>query len=132
MTDRLGRVDELIKREISVIILDDIEDPLVRRVTITKVEVSKDLAVARIFYVVYGSASEKESVARGLKRAARFIRGRLARKVSLKVMPQMSFREDKSEEREQEIEKLFDLLDKERGTDKGSSGGQETEGAHDE
>ena len=122
MKDRLGRVDELIKREVSVIILEEIEDPLVRNVTITRVEVSKDLGVAKIFYNAYGSASEKESAAKGLKRAARFIRGRLARKVSLKVMPMLSFREDKSEEREQEVEKLFDLLAKEHGPDKGTEG----------
>lgn len=122
MKDRLGRVDELIKREVSVIILDEIEDPLVRSVTITKVDVSKDLSLARIFYNVYGSAGEKESVAKGLKRAARFIRGRLARKVSLKVIPHLSFREDKSEERQQEVEKLFDLLAKEHGPDKGTEG----------
>jgi ribosome-binding factor A len=116
MADRLGRVDEMLKREISVILAGDIDDPLVKSVTITKVEVSRDLSLAKIFYTVFGEKLEKELVSKGLKRAARFIRGKIAKRISLKSIPELSFREDKEEEQEVEIEKLFSVLEKERKT----------------
>lgn len=120
MIDRLGRVDELIKREISTILQEDINDPLVRKVTVTKVEVTRDLGIAKVFYTVFGDEAEKAAVAKGLKRAVSFVRGRLAKKVSLKVMPMISFREDMEEKQEEEIERLFGLIEKEHkdGTDK--------------
>lgn len=117
MADRLGRVDEMLKREISVILAADIDDPRVKSVTVTKVDVSRDLSLAKIYYTVFGDKLEKELVAKGLKRAARFIRGKIAKRISLKSIPELSFREDKEEEREEEIEKLFSVLEKERKID---------------
>lgn len=128
MSDRLDRVDEMLKREISVILAEDIDDPLVKSVTITKVEVTRDLSIARVFYTVFGEKLEKELVSKGLKRAARFIRGKIAKRISLKSIPELSFREDKEEEREEEVEKLFSILEKERKTGESKN----EEGAKDE
>lgn len=118
MTDRIDRVDELVRREISVIILEYVDDPLVRSITITKVDVSRDLSLARISYLTSASPEEKEAVARGLKKAAGFIRGKLAKVIKLKTMPRLSFSEDRSEEREEEIERLFKLIEKEHAEEK--------------
>lgn len=119
MTDRIDRIDELVRREISVIILDYVDDPLVRSITVTKVDVSRDLSLARIFYLTSVAPEEKEALAKELKKAAGFIRGKLAKVIKLKSMPKLSFSEDKTEEREEQIERLFKLIEKERssGTD---------------
>ncbi|MDD4013347.1 MAG: 30S ribosome-binding factor RbfA [Candidatus Omnitrophica bacterium] len=114
MKDRMGRVDELIKRELSFILIEDVEDPRVAGITITGVEVTKDLSIAKIFYLYYGSAEEKVFVGKALRKAAGFIRGRLAKKISIKSMPRLDFVEDRTEERQEEVERLFKLIEKER------------------
>ena len=70
---RPERMAEAIKRLVSELLQRGIKDPRVKRVTVTKVEVTPDLRLAKIFYSVMGDAKEKKAVEAGLKSAKSYI-----------------------------------------------------------
>ncbi len=113
MIDRMARVEAMIKREISSILQEEVNDPRARDVSITKVEVTRDLKLAKVFYIPSCGDNKKEDVARGLKRSASFIRHELAERISLKFIPRISFREDVAEEKKEKIDSIFDRIRKE-------------------
>ena len=113
MIDRLDRVKEKIKREVSVILQEDIDDPRVRHVTITRVELTRDLKIAWIYYIPDPEESDPQETARGLRSAGGFIRHELAARIDMKFTPKVSFREDKEEERKESIDKLFEKIEEE-------------------
>ena len=89
MIDRMDRLSKMILREVSVILEEEINDPRVRHVTISKVELARDLRSAKIFYTLPPEETEKEEVAKGLRSASGFIRGELARRVVMKFSPRI-------------------------------------------
>jgi ribosome-binding factor A len=93
---RTDRVSELIREEISLILLEEIKDPRIQFVSITRVEVSPDLKHAKIFASVLGSEEKKKEAFEGLKSARGFIQKKLGRKLSLRCTPEISFRVDTS------------------------------------
>lgn len=90
------KVADLIRDEISFMLLKELKDPRIGFVTITQVQVSPDLHQATVLYSVVGSESEQEGCQKGLVSAARFIRGRLGRRLSLRHVPELSFKYDSS------------------------------------
>jgi ribosome-binding factor A len=117
--DRMDRISELIKREISVILQTELNDPRTDGITITKVEVSRDLRSAKVFYVPFGDSANAESVARGLKSSSSFVRGELSRRIAMKFTPFLTFFEDSEAEKDGSIDRIFDVVEKElaEGTD---------------
>ena len=113
MSDRMSRVDEAMKREIMMILQEDINDPRVRHVTITSVEVTRDMTLAKVFYVVTDEETNKKDVAKGLHSAGGFVRAELSKRLSMKKMPRISFREDRTEERQKAIDSLFEKIEEE-------------------
>lgn len=113
MIDRINRVAEMIKREISVILQDEINDPRVRHVTITRVEVTRDLRLAKVFCLVSADENEKKDIMKGLKSAGSFIRSELAGRISMKFTPRISFREDVIKKKEESVENIFEKIKKE-------------------
>ena len=95
---RSERVAHLIQREVARIILCQVRDPRLRSVTLTKVKLSADLRVARIFVSSIDGSKERDLVLQGLGRARRFIRGRLGDSLQLRVTPEIVFRWDDSVE----------------------------------
>jgi ribosome-binding factor A len=116
MIDRMDRVSKALNREISAILQEDIDDPRIESVVITEVKVTRDMRLAKVFYVVY-SDEEKKEVAKGLKSASKFVRGELAKRLSMKYIPEISFREDLTEKRKQEVGRLFEVIEKESEID---------------
>ena len=112
MTDRIDRVAGTIKREISVILQEKIDDPRISHVTITRVEVTRDLRLAKVFCVISGDECEKKAVMKGLNSASSFIRGKLAEGVTMKFTPRLSFREDMDGERKESIDRIFEEIEK--------------------
>jgi len=115
MVDRMSRVSELIKREISMIVQTDIEDPKLFGVTITRVEVTRDLGSAKVYVTLPEGTADVSARIKLLTTYARFIRGELAGKVVLKHVPRLSFREDMLEAHSKSVDDLFDRISKERG-----------------
>jgi ribosome-binding factor A len=75
MVERTARISEEIKKEISLIIRDQLKDPrLPELISIMKVETTRDLRYAKVFVSVYGDDAQKKSAAEALKSASGFIR----------------------------------------------------------
>lgn len=104
---RQHRVAELIRRELAGLIVREVKDPRVRGITVNDVEVSRDLAHAKVFV----SSLDEESMAevlKGLRRAAGFLRGKLGRTLTIRQVPQLHFRYDDTEARAAELDALID------------------------
>ncbi|MBF0494886.1 MAG: 30S ribosome-binding factor RbfA, partial [Candidatus Omnitrophica bacterium] len=107
------RVSENIRREISMIILEDIEDDRVRNLTITRVDVTKDLSLAKIYFQAF-DPSHNYDVEKLLHKYAKYIRGEVSKRIKIRIMPVLSFRVDKLEEEQKSVFELFDRIEKER------------------
>lgn len=106
-THRMESVGREVQREIASIVRNEIDDPLIGFVTITDVEMSPDLKLARVYFSVLGSDEDKENAGRGLRRAAKFIRGLIAERIELRYTPSLRFYLDETPERAQRIEELL-------------------------
>jgi len=97
----------LIRKEISQILVSELKDPRIGLVTITKVSVSDDLRVARVYYSVFGGEEQREDSYQGLASATGYIKRELGRRVRLRYMPEINFMLDDSLEYGEHIEKLL-------------------------
>ena len=95
---RVERVSDLIKQQVSNIIKNDLKDPRVGFVTVTSVDVSRDLRHAKVFISVMGSDEDRSKSMEGLGRATGFIRSRLGNKIRIRHIPELIFRHDDSYE----------------------------------
>lgn len=91
---RARRVAELIQRELSRLIAAELQDPRLRLVTVTDVEVTRDLAHARVFISVLGSDDASDAVA-ALRHAAGHLRRELGGVLRLRMLPDLHFVEDR-------------------------------------
>ncbi len=87
MADRLERIAEDIKREVSSIIAREVKDPRLGMISITDVNVSRDLSWAKIYYSQLGSDEERERTLEGLNRARGFIRTELSWRLKIRHTP---------------------------------------------
>jgi ribosome-binding factor A len=96
--NRAARVAEAIKIELADLVAREVKDPRVRAglVTVSHVEVNRDLSVAEVGVSIL--SGEPAPVMKGLEAAARFLRGPLARRLRLRVAPELRFHHDKSQE----------------------------------
>ncbi|NLV36571.1 MAG: 30S ribosome-binding factor RbfA [Clostridiaceae bacterium] len=107
--DRTDRIAEEMKREISSIIRNELKDPrLPEMISITGVNVTRDLRIAKIFASVLGTDEEKKNAIAGLKSAAGFIRREIGQRLKLRYTPELLFELDDSIERGVYITKLID------------------------
>ncbi|MEW6379439.1 MAG: 30S ribosome-binding factor RbfA [bacterium] len=107
---RSDRVGQLIREEISSILLEETKDPRIQFVSIVRVEVSDDLKHAKVFASVLGSAEKKKEALEGLKSAQGFIQKKLGRKLRLRYTPEILFRMDSSIERGAHICELLEEI----------------------
>jgi len=96
-THRKDRVAEEIKKELSEIIRNDMKDPRVQGlVSVTHVEVSRDIGSATIYLSCLGDADEQANTVKAFKQASGFLRGELAGRLKLRVTPELTFKADQS------------------------------------
>lgn len=81
---RLDKVAEEVRREISGILREEVKDPRLDDVTVTRVEVSNDLSHAVVYVSVIGGEERQEEVTQALARARGFVRSELARRIRLR------------------------------------------------
>ena len=110
MSQRTARVDELLREEISAILQREVDDPRIGFLTITEVEVSRDLSHANVWVSVIGGADEKKLTLRALSHAMPFVRQRLG-KLRLKRIPALHVKEDDTAERGTRVLQILDNLD---------------------
>lgn len=111
---RPERVGEEIRQELSQALAREVHDPGIGFVTITRVKVSPDLQVARVYYTIIGDEKAKKETRRALERATPFLRRRIAATVRLRRVPELHFQFDESIEQQDRIEKILLDLQKER------------------
>jgi ribosome-binding factor A len=109
-TRRQRRVSELIHRELSLLLLHEVRDPRASGATITTVEITPDLLLARVLFTVLGDADDEKEALAGLEHARGFLRTRLAGRVQLRFVPELEFRLDKSAAYARHIDELLDQI----------------------
>jgi ribosome-binding factor A len=112
---RLDRVNQLIKEEVSAVLQRELKDPRLGFVTVTDVETSKDLRVAKIFVSVLGDDKQWAGSMAALGSARGFIRNWLRQNLDLRVTPDLDFRPDRSMEHAAKIQSLLKKVQPEDG-----------------
>ncbi|MCJ7733340.1 MAG: 30S ribosome-binding factor RbfA [Anaerolineales bacterium] len=111
---RTDRIADLIKRELSLMFIQEINDPRLEGVNITGVEVDRELAFADVYVSALDGQERKKDIMDALKRAAGFIRSQLAASIShLRTFPQVRFIWDPLPDRVSRLDRIFAELDKE-------------------
>jgi len=104
---RVEKVQEAIKHELSNLILLEVKDPRVRFVTVTDVELSSDMSVAKVYVSFYGSDEQQEMAMRGLKHSLGYLRTEIAKRIRLRFAPELVVKRDTSLAYGAHIEKLL-------------------------
>jgi ribosome-binding factor A len=104
---RQNRMADLIKDELSRLLLREVRDPRVGFVTITGTSVSPDLRNVRVYVSVLGDEQAREDSLRALNGAAGFLRRTLFKNLRLRYSPLLSFRLDDSLDRGDRIEQVI-------------------------
>ena len=110
---RAVRVNDLLREEIALIVMRRIKDPRVGFLTITGVEVTEDLKIARVFISVLDRAHREETLS-VLNAASGFIRSELSKKVKMKFIPQLEFHIDSSIDYGDRIDTLLRKIKEEK------------------
>ncbi len=113
-TQRSERVQEAIRQEVSRIVQLEMKDPRLGFITITKVELTKDLRYARVYFSVLGENKDKHLTLKGLNSAKGYIKGLLSDRIKLQFMPEISFTIDQSIEHTKHIHDILEKLKKEK------------------
>ncbi len=108
MNRRVSRVAEAIQEAVAELVLRGIKDPRVGMVTITQVKLSPDLRHARVFFSRLGDRAEREESLAGLRSAAGFLRTQVARRLRLRVAPELVFELDENPEYAARIARLLE------------------------
>ena len=93
---RIERVNQLMKEEIAALLERELKDPRIGFVSVTEVEVSKDLSQAKVYVSIFGSEEEWKETFAALESAKGFIRHWLRQHLKLRVIPSLLFRPDRS------------------------------------
>jgi ribosome-binding factor A len=108
---RPDRVAEAIREEVAGFLADGVKDPRVRGlVTVTGVDLTRDLRHARVFVSVLGSDAERDETLAALGSIAAHLRGRVGRALRLRVAPEIAFERDESVARAARIETLLEQI----------------------
>lgn len=113
MSFKIDRIASEIQKQISYILMMEVKDDDIKFVTVTAVNVSSDLSYAKIYVTVLDN-NKKDSTMEALKNASGFIRKKLAERVDIRHIPELSFVYDESIEYGKNIEdKILQIHSKE-------------------
>lgn len=115
---RPDRVAEAIREEVATFLAEGVKDPrVVGLVTVTGVDVTRDLRHAKVYVSILGSESERAATLDGLASVASHLRSRIGRALRLRLAPEVSFKLDESVARAARIESLLAQIHEERRSD---------------
>ncbi len=103
----------MVREELSDLLQREMKDPRIGLATITEVEMTPDLRLARIFVSVLGSAEERKATLQALRHASGFVRRELGKRVRLRHVPELVFVPDASLERGARVLELLKTIDTE-------------------
>jgi len=104
---RLQRIADRLKKELSEMLIFDLEDPRVQGIYVTDVNVDRELAYANIYVSAVEGSTRAEEVLAGLESASGYIRRTLAGRVDLRTFPQLRFYWDSTPEKAEHIEEIL-------------------------
>jgi ribosome-binding factor A len=108
---RPDRVGEQIREELSDILTrGQVHDPGIGFITLTRVQVTSDLQIARVFYTSLGDQKARKETARALDRATPFFRRQIGGRLRLRRVPEIEFRFDETIEHQDRIEQILQDL----------------------
>lgn len=112
---RMSRVGEEIKKELSMLLQRGLKDPRIGFVTVTDVEVSSDLQLAKVFVSIFGSEEERKASLAGLQKAKGYLRTEIGKRVKLRHIPDFTFKLDESIDYGSKIESILREISTEEG-----------------
>ena len=113
---RSERIADRLNRELSMLFMQEISDPRLEGLSITGVEVDRELAYADVYVSALDGDGRKQDIMKALKRASGFIRSQLALSVSnLRTFPEIRYHWDSVPERVTRMDEIFAELEEEEG-----------------
>ncbi len=119
---RVEKVQELMKQEVSKMLLRDIKDPRIGFVTVTQVELTGDLREAKIYVSIMGSEKQITDSWHGLQSALGFIRREIGKRIRLRFTPAITFALDKSLDYSAHIQELLNKINSEEKRNEANTG----------
>jgi len=107
---RQEKVAEALREEVSIIIHDELKDPRLGFVTVTRAEITADLRQAKIFFSVLGQDQDYKKTKEALDSALGFIRRLIGQRIKLRFVPEIIFKEDRSSEYSIRIQEVLDQI----------------------
>src|SRR5918993_557820 len=116
LSHRVERVAEQVREEVSQILATELSDPRIGLVTVTRVKVTPDLSLARIYWTMMGDATQRKQTAKALARAAAYVRHLLSTRMTLRRSPEVQFLFDQSIAAQDRVEQILQELKQEEST----------------
>jgi ribosome-binding factor A len=107
---RAQRISDRIQQELSEMLIMEIHDPRLIGVSVTDVKVDRELAFADVYVSALEGSERAQEIIPGLNHASGFLRSELAKRIDLRVFPQLRFHWDPTPERADHMEKLFESI----------------------
>lgn len=105
--NRMGRIDEELKKELSQIISYELKNPdATGMISVTRVKTTPDLKYAKVYISMLNSNS-KEKTIEALKKSSGYMRSQIAKRVNLRITPELVFEEDDSMEYGMKIDSIL-------------------------
>jgi ribosome-binding factor A len=115
MNRRIQRLNSLLKQVISSVIRKEVKNPhLPKLITITHVEVTKDLRHAKVYVSVIGEEKRKKEALQALQSASGFIAIHASKEIVMRYFPELTFILDDTVDKQEHIEALIDQIERER------------------
>jgi len=112
---RARRIEEQLKRLLSELVRREVKDPRVGLITITEVEVSRDLTHARVYFTPFAGIGDADAALEALRHAAGYLRIQVRNQMRLRAAPELDFQLDDSIERGARLSSLItDAVDSDR------------------
>jgi ribosome-binding factor A len=118
---RSSRVAEAIRTELSMLLVSKVGDQRLHGCSISRVDVTDDLSLAKIYFTVFGDAKETREAEKGFQRATGFMRSHIAKTLNLRFTPALQFHYDNVAEKVAELDEIFKEIADERDTSQGNS-----------
>ena len=114
LSHRVERIAEQVREEVSQILSTEVSDPGVGLVTVTRVKVTPDLSLARVYWTALGDVTQRKQTAKALARAAAYVRHLLSTRMTLRRSPEVQFIYDQSVAAQDRVEQILQELKEEQ------------------
>jgi ribosome-binding factor A len=113
LSHRTERIAEQIREEVSQILSTEVADPGIGLVTVTRVKVTPDLSLARVYWTLMGDQAERKKTQKALARATSYVRHLLSTRMSLRRSPEVVFTFDQAVTAQDRVEQILQELKQE-------------------